>query len=107
MLLSASLAWLGIGLLVLADPGRARQLLRLEPRAVLRWLARLTGAGLLLLSAWPLAPAPGGALTLVTLLLVAMTMASSAVLLMPLRPRLYLLTLPFSAACAILTLALT
>jgi hypothetical protein len=106
MLLSASLAWLGVGLLVLADPRRARELLRFESGAALRWLARLTGAGLLVLSAWPLAPAPGGALTVVTLLLVAMGVASSAVLVMPLRPRLYLLTLPVSAACAILAFAL-
>jgi Protein of unknown function (DUF3325) len=107
MLLSISLAWLGIGLLLLANPQRARQLLGLQPGALLRWLARLTGTGLLVLSAWPLAPAPGGALTLVTFLLVAMGVASSAVLLMPLRPRLYLLSLPISAACAILSLALT
>lgn len=106
MLLSISLAWLGSGLLLLANPRRARQLLGLEPGALLGWLARLSGAGLLVLSAWPLAPAPGGALTLVTLLLIAMSMASGAVLLMPLRPRLYLLTLSISAACAILTWAL-
>jgi hypothetical protein len=100
MLLSTSLAWLGIGLLVLANPERARRALGLGPSPILAWLLRCAGAGLLAVSGSPIAPEAGGALTVVSALLVAMALASISVLVVPLRPRYYALTLPLCAVVA-------
>jgi hypothetical protein len=89
MISALSLGWLGIGLLVLTSPQRAPQLLSREPGRPIVWLARTLGAGLLVPSAWPLAAASGTALRLVAMLVATMAMTSLAVLLVPLRPRLY------------------
>jgi len=100
MMLALSLAWLGVGLLVLANPERAQRALACKPGPVLAWLTRTMGAGLLALAAWPLACETSTALSVVALLLAAMALSSLAALLLPLRPRLYAASMPLSALTA-------
>jgi hypothetical protein len=112
MFLSACLAWLGVGALALASPRRVERLYasrssRWWRRALsdgLRWPVRAAGWLLLLVSARPLAPEATPSLTVLAALLQAMAVASVAALLMPVRPRLYALSLPLTAAGAALAL---
>jgi hypothetical protein len=98
MLVAFSLCWLGIGLWVLADPGRMQRALALAPSSLRSAAARLAGTGALALAAWSLAfPV---SLVVVVLLILFMTTLTMAVLLFPLRPRIYALTLPLAALVA-------
>lgn len=108
MLLSLCLCWLGSGAWLLADPRRLQRLrpLRPLPSSALSSLGlRVLGFALLLLAAAPLIRREGVALGSVALLLVLMTTLSLAVLLFPLRPRWYALSLALAAALGVATLA--
>ena len=102
MMLSFSLAWLGVGLLVFANPVRARQVMSLTPDTASAWLTRIVGGGVLLGSAWVLAAELGSALSIVAALIAAMVATSVAALLASVSPRLYAASLPVSALAAAL-----
>jgi len=83
--------WLGIGLLVLTEPALGGTFGVLPKR----WL-RGVSVGLLLLQVWPLAAEFSLGLAFVAALLTAMSGFSLAVLVAPLQPRLYVVTLIFA-----------
>lgn len=100
---SAGLAWCGVGLLLLADPARARRVQPAAPPSPTgRRARRAAGAAALALSAAPLAPGLGVALAAVTWLWLAATAMSVATLWFPLRPRLYAATVAGAAVAAAL-----
>jgi hypothetical protein len=95
-------AWLAVGLLVLAEPARAQRVLAWRASGVGSWLLRGLGTAALVIGAWLLVPRCGNVLAVAGMLLVAMACASIAVLLVPLRPRLYAATV---AAAGLVALA--
>ncbi|MEY4547684.1 MAG: hypothetical protein RL685_3879 [Pseudomonadota bacterium] len=101
MLLSLSLCWLGTGAWLLADTRRLQRLWPLEPSSQRSSSLRALGLALLLLAAAPLVRREGLALGSVALLLVLMTTLSLAVLLFPLRPRWYAVTLALAAVLSV------
>jgi len=108
--MAAALCWLGVGLWLLAHPPRAaRALPASAPAALARLRAltpararalRLLGIALLLAASLPLSRELGAALAGVGLIVLAMTALSLAVILFPLRPRLYAASLPVALLAA-------
>jgi len=100
-MLALSSSWLGIGLWVLADAARAQRVAPLRLTATHGWLLRGLGMGVLLGCLLPLSREEGGALGAVAWLLALATSLSVAVLVFPLRPRWYALSLGVAAATAL------
>jgi len=100
-MLALSLCWLGTGLWVLADAGRAQRVAPLRVTATHGWLLRALGTALLLWCWVPLSREEGSALGGVAWLLSLATALSLAVLTFPLRPRLYAVSIGLAAVTAL------
>jgi hypothetical protein len=100
---ASALCWLGVGLWLLADSRRLHRLaaLQLSPPSA----GALRGAGCLLVlgASVPLVQALGAPLAVAALLVLAMAVLSLAVVLFPLRPRWYALSLPVALVIALAT----
>lgn len=105
MTLAGALCWLGVGLWLLTDAARARRFGPSTPSLTPGWsrTLRLLGTGLIIAAVVPLGRDLGAALAFATLLVLAMTVSSLAVVLFPLRPRWYAASLPVALLIALAT----
>jgi hypothetical protein len=101
MIASFCLCWLGIGLFMLSRPQRTSRVFPRSPGARGLMLARLGAWTALLGAAATVMRESPSALGFVTLLLGLMAALSVAVLVFPLRPRLYAASLPMVGLVAV------
>ncbi len=102
MTTAISLAWLAVGLVVLASPARAAQRPRWQVPVAAAWGMRLAALAALVFGGAGLSPAYGCALASAGVLLAVMASASVAALVLPLWPRGYVASVVASGAIAVL-----